>query len=358
MTLAAALTYLREEVRPRAQAIDRDPAVLQLALDGLFDRRLMTVKAPAELGGAGFDAVEFRTFQEEVARASGTLAFLQTQHQSAAAMLSKCDRPEIVPELIESMTTGERRIGVGFSQLRRSGPPIMRAVPTNDGYKLDGEVPWVTGLGFYQEFLLGATEPSGECVFLIVPLENRPGLTVSPPMRLASMESAQTVSVRFEGYVVKEDAILMRRPKNFIAKNDTINISLQGQFLIGCALAGVDVIRQAAIKRGLDFLDAAAARLDSEILECRDAMERSQDSLEPETAPKRLKLRAWAIDLAVRCAHAAIAASSGAANSLDHPAQRIYREALVFTVSAQTTDIMRATIDRLSERSATTEQWG
>jgi alkylation response protein AidB-like acyl-CoA dehydrogenase len=71
---------------------------------------------------------------------------------------------------------------------------------------------------------------------------------------------------------------------------------------------------------------------------------------EEATTEEKLQIRAWAIDLAVRCAHAGVAAHSGAANALSHPAQRVYREALVFTVSAQTTDIMRATLDRIARR--------
>jgi len=61
----------------------------------------------------------------------------------------------------------------------------------------------------------------------------------------------------------------------------------------------------------------------------------------------RLQLRAWAIDLAVRCAHAAVTVSSGAANYSDHPAQRVYREAMVYTVFGQTTPVMEATLARL-----------
>jgi hypothetical protein len=60
-----------------------------------------------------------------------------------------------------------------------------------------------------------------------------------------------------------------------------------------------------------------------------------------------LHLRAWAIDLAVRCAHAAVTVSSGAANYSNHAAQRVYREAIVFTVSGQTTAVMEATLNRL-----------
>lgn len=76
----------------------------------------------------------------------------------------------------------------------------------------------------------------------------------------------------------------------------------------------------------------------------------AQKSADDSTTPERLKVRAWAIDFAVRCAHAAITSSSGAANSIHHPAQRIYREALVYTVSAQTPAVMEATLQRLNAR--------
>lgn len=49
----------------------------------------------------------------------------------------------------------------------------------------------------------------------------------------------------------------------------------------------------------------------------------------------------------LRCANAAITVSSGAANYQDHPAQRVYREALVFAVSGQTTAVMEATLAEL-----------
>jgi len=81
-------------------------------------------------------------------------------------------------------------------------------------------------------------------------------------------------------------------------------------------------------------------------VECKIQTTRAQRG-EDIVTDERLAVRAWAIDLAVRCAHAAVTASSGAANSLSHPAQRIYREALVYTVSAQTTPIMEATLKRL-----------
>ncbi|WP_365672005.1 hypothetical protein [Okeania sp. SIO3I5] len=55
-------------------------------------------------------------------------------------------------------------------------------------------------------------------------------------------------------------------------------------------------------------------------------------------------------NLAQRCAAAVVTVASGAANHKNYAAQRVYREALVYTVAAQTTDIMEATLKNLVRR--------
>lgn len=142
--LAVAETYLREEVAPRAADIDLDPDALGEALNGLCRRNLMALKRPAAFGGPAIDEAGFRQFQESVARYSGTLAFLQTQHQSAVSLIAKGDNERLKHETLPYMADGRRLIGIGFSQLRRSGPPILTATPVEGGYRLDGLVPWVT----------------------------------------------------------------------------------------------------------------------------------------------------------------------------------------------------------------------
>ena len=343
MNANLAIRYLREEVAPRASEIDRDAEALKTALDGMFDQGLMSLKVPKELGGGGLNETEFCEFQIEAARASGTFAFLQTQHQSAAGMLAKCpNAATIVPD----MTYGRRRIGVGFSQLRRKGPPIMTATPCEGGFELNGLVPWVTGYSLYREFLIGATLPNGNGLFAVVPLNNQQGIEVGSPMRLAAMETAQTVQVRFQNYRILDSEVMMVQPPEFIPRNDMINIALQGHFAIGCALAAADSVKASGERRGLSFVVRTAESLYDEIADCRGALESAHE----QPFEERLGLRAWVIELAVRCAHAAITAASGAANDINHASQRVYREALVFTVSAQTTEIMEATLDRLSSR--------
>ncbi|MBS1721174.1 MAG: acyl-CoA/acyl-ACP dehydrogenase [Armatimonadetes bacterium] len=337
-------SYLTQEVAPRANQLDRDPDALREVMDHFWNEGWMALKRPDRWGGPAMDEGDFRQFQQMVARASGALAFLQTQHQSAVSMIAKGDNASLMDRVLPGMDSGLYKVGIGFSQLRRPGPPLMRAELRPDGgLILNGHVPWVTGWTFYDEFLLGASLPDGRCTFCLVPLATGNGITVSPPMQLAAFEAAQTVTVDFVDYPVPPVDVAAIREGDFILRNDMINVSLQGHFAIGNARAGVDLVRAANTKRPNPALDEAAAKLEAEIDRCSDALFESD-------LPKadRLATRAWAIELAGRCAHAAVVAWGGAANSLDHPAQRVYREAIVFSVSAQTPDIMRATLERLT----------
>ncbi|MBS1723974.1 MAG: acyl-CoA/acyl-ACP dehydrogenase [Armatimonadetes bacterium] len=349
--LASAADFLKESVAPHANVMDQDREALRVALSGLCDRGLMALRRPAQYGGPDLGEAEFRAFQEMVARTSGSLAFLQTQHQSAVSLIAKGENEDLKQRYLPLMGDGQKLVGIGFSQLRRPGPPLLRAERVDGGYVLEGEVPWITGFGFYAEVLVGASLPDGVAVFGIVPFVPSDGIRFGDVMRLAAMESPQTVSANLESFFVPDSQVSFTKPSGWIHENDLINITIQGFFAIGCALAGLDVLARAAERRPAEFLMDAHRQLGAEVLECRAAMVRAQDSsTEDMTTEEKLQVRAWAIDLAVRCAHAGVAASSGAANSIHHDAQRVYREALVYTVSAQTTPIMKATLERLARR--------
>jgi alkylation response protein AidB-like acyl-CoA dehydrogenase len=346
--LRMAEEYLETEVAPNANIIDGDEEALGVALQGLRDRELMALRRPVEYGGPGLDETSFRLFQEAVARRSGSLAFLQTQHQSAVSMISKWAKEDLKARFLPRMAD-EHLVGIGFSQLRRPGEPILKAVRVDGGYRLDGTVPWVTGHSYYQDFLVGAALPSGESVFGIVPFVDSAAdggaITFKGPMKLAAMESPRTMSATLTNWLLKDDMTAFEKPAGWLANNDMINVTLQAWFALGCARAGLDIVWKAFESKHASFIESAWQALDSELSRCRTKI--LED--DPDVSA-RLRARAWAIDLAARCAHAGVASSSGAANSIYHDAQRVYREALVYTVSAQTKEIMEATLNRLVDR--------
>lgn len=349
--LELAKSYLQESVAPHATAIDSDSDALKNALMGMGKLGLLALRVPSRWGGSEVSEQTFHTFQELVARYSGALAFLQTQHQSGAAMLVQSQNEVLKREYLPHLGNGQILLGVGFSHLRRKGDPLVIAVPCAGGYQLSGHVPWVTGLGLFQEFIVAATLPDGQAVFGIVPFvetyQDDPGaITFSQPIALAAMTSTNTVTAELINWFLSQERVVSLKPTGWIQENDKKNVLNATSLALGCALAGLDILQAAYSNKRLPFIAQAFEALDREIADCRAAIAQAQQH-HRESLDKRLQLRAWAIDLAVRCAHAGVTVSSGAANYSHHAAQLVYREALVFTVSGQTTALMEATLARL-----------
>lgn len=349
--LEIAETYFRERITPKASLIDRQPDALKEALQEMGNLFLLALRVPKNFGGAGISNDDFHRFQMLAARYSGSLAFLQTQHQSAAYQIALSDNENLKEKYLPYLSQGKILIGVGFSQLRRQGEPVMKAILVEGGYKLDGEVPWITGFGFFQHFIIGATLANGDAVYGIIPFEqidyhSQGQIEFSAPIKLAAMASTNTVSARVSNWFLEKEQVLSIVPAEAIALKDRDNVLYHGFFALGCAQAGLDILEATYKRKKLPFIKRAFDSLQQEVDRCCQSMFAAL-SPESETFEARLQLRARSINLANRCAQAAIIASSGAANSLEHPAQRVYREALMFSVFGQTTAVMEATLHQL-----------
>ena len=341
--------FLRAEIAPHAAAIDRDPEALRMALRQLGDRHLLALRVPQRWGGAAVDGAILREFNERLARYSGSLAFLQAQHQSAGSLLMHSDNEALKQAYLPLMGTGKALVGISFAHLRREQPPL-KAIALDGGYQFTGQAPWITGWGFFQTFIAAAVLPNGQAVYGMVPLQTTEqeggAIVCSEPLALAAMNSTNTVIAELREWTVPNDQVVCVKPASAVATGDRASVLHHSFFALGCARAGLDILATVYQVKQQPFVQAAYDALDRELNQCRHAILAAPS--DPTAFDANVKLRAWAIELAVRCAHAAVTASSGAANSLTHPAQRVYREALTFTVSGQTTAVMEATLSRLS----------
>ncbi|MEW6491559.1 MAG: acyl-CoA dehydrogenase family protein [Cyanobacteriota bacterium] len=344
-------SYLQESVAPLASKIDENPEALKEALQGLGDRSLLALRVPKVWGGAQVSEITYRYFQQLVPRYSGALAFLQTQHQSAAGFLLNSENELLKQQYLPYMSQGQVLVGIGFSHLRRQGNPIVKAIPVEGGYQLEGTVPWVTGFGFFQDFIGGATLPDGRAVYGMLPFvetvqQTGGAIAFSKPMELGAMSSTNTVTATLTHWFLPEERVVFIKPAGAIHENDKKNVLHHGFFALGCARAGLDIVEATYQSKQLPFIQQAFDALNEELNRCQSAMIAAL-APDSQTWEERLQLRAWAINLAQRCATAAVTVSSGAANYRHHAAQRVYREALVFTVSGQTTAVMEATLAQL-----------
>ncbi|VXD21750.1 Acyl-CoA dehydrogenase family protein [Planktothrix serta PCC 8927] len=344
-------SYLKQKISPDANQIDGCSKLLQKAFNGLGALGVLGLRIPHRWGGPQLDAETCFQFQELIARYSGALAFLQTQHQSVAAMLIQSYNTQLQAEYLPRMSQGNAKIGVGFSHLRRLGNPSIIAIPVRGGYQLNGFVPWVTGWGIFEEFVVAATLPDNQSVWGLVPFSEQKigesAIKLSSPMSLCAMTSTNTVTATFTQWFLPEEKVVSIHPVGWMQENDQTKV-LQASFLaLGCARAGLEIVETAFKKTEFSFIQDAFNSLNQELNQCRSQIFAAQNHPQTINTSEKYQLRAWAIELAVRCAQAAVTVSSGAANLNSHSAQRIYREALVFTVSGQTTELMKATLEKI-----------
>lgn len=349
--------WLLDQVAPRAEQLNTEPKILLNAFKGLGDQGWLTLRVPVHKGGQGVSPNIYFGFQFLVARYSGALAFLQTQHQSAANFITNGNNDALHTTYLYDMSSGLRRLGIGFSHLRRPVSPL-HAVSVTGGYRLRGNVPWVTGHGIFEECIIAATLPDGKAIFGIIPLTDQPhnssisnsSINISAPLPLLSMAVTNTVSVELDNWFLPTHQVVDIKPANWLETSDRRGVLKAASLALGCAQAGLDCMTQAIEQKGWRSLTNDRNRLQQAVNDClATCLEQIEcSSLSESDVAYRRSLRAQAIDLAGRCAHGAIAIVGGAANMLTHPAQRIYREALVFTVSGQTPELAQSILTHLA----------
>jgi alkylation response protein AidB-like acyl-CoA dehydrogenase len=340
--------YLKEYVAPHANLMDEDAQILKKALVGMQARSLLSLFIPQEYHGLEIEPEIFSEFQELVARYSGALYFLQTQHQSATRLIVNSENHILKQEILSEIEEGKLLLGIGFSHLRRTGVPAVIAKPTKNGYRLSGEVPWVTGFGFFQAFIVAASSSNDEgTIFGIIPFlnyqENSGEISLGEIMPMVAMTSTNTVIVTLKDWFLPEENVIFRNGSEWISHNDLRSILNTIPGTLGCARAGLDVIQSVMNSKKLPFIMTTYTSLEAEFYQLKEQFK----LVSKRTFEHQLKLRADVINFAARCSYAAVIVSSGASNSKMNAAGRIYREVLVYTVSGQNTAIMEATLNQL-----------
>jgi alkylation response protein AidB-like acyl-CoA dehydrogenase len=328
---------------PNAERVDQSGRVPIENLMALAAANLVDLNTRSE----GFR----RAFIEILCAACGTTYFTLTQHLGCAGQLAACGNPNL-QRFLPEMARGSHWVGVAFGHLRRP-QSMVTATPVEDGWTLSGTAPWVTGWPILSGVIYGAHLPTGEHLYVYSDATKSPAQQPSAPLPLCAMNATETVEVVLNQLFVPQENFIRLSSAEELARGDTKNLVGNVSPMFGVARGALKQLRSIAAKKAsLPAILAAADTLDAELIDCRTQCERLREADKTEASwnAEALAARAWSIELGVRAAHTALAAASGSANSLDHPAQRRFREAMFYTLFQQNNAILSATVARLSHK--------
>ncbi|MFJ8194469.1 acyl-CoA dehydrogenase family protein [Streptomyces sp. NPDC096094] len=328
---------------PSARRVDQE-GVPAGHIEAVRRSGLLGVSAPEEYGGAGAPDPVAREVAEILAGACCSTWFVQTQHHTPVRLLTKAEPGLPARErLLRPLATGELLGGIAYAHVRSASRVQVRATDERGGLRFDGTVPWYTGWGLNDVMLLAGVTEADEVVFAFTEARERPGLRPSPPMRLAALTAARTVSVELDALRVPEDSVVLRTPREEFARVDLPRSTNTSPAVFGVAYAALDLLGDTADERST--ARSLRARLD----EVRARAYALADHPVPhEHVEERLALRTRAYDLLRAATTAAVVAGGGRAMSLDSPAGRLAREGMFLLVQGQTAPVRQAHLAALA----------
>lgn len=364
MLQEAAREFARQEVGPRARAIDEADEFPHDLVRRMHELGLVGMCLPEEYGGAGADHTAYLLAVEEIAAESAVLANINMVQKCYSEFLHRHAPPAMARCWVPAIAAGEKYIAVALTEPNcGSDAGAIRTVARRSGdeYVITGQKQFITMAGVCDATIVFAkTDPQaghrGISTFLVE--ADRPGFVRLPKDKLLGMHGEETGGILLEDVHVPAANRLGAEGQGFrlaMASFETGRVVI-GTLALGIAraamaAAGAYAQERAAFGRpiadfqGVSFpLADMAARLTAARLVLHLAAAR-KDRGEPfgtEAAMGKL----LASDLAMAAATDAVQIMGGMGYSMDMPAQRYLRDAKLTQIYEGTNQIQRVIIAR------------
>jgi alkylation response protein AidB-like acyl-CoA dehydrogenase len=333
---------------PAAQASDQAGTPPVGNIRRLAEAGLLGVNVPVEFGGQGGGMGELGDLFEALASGCGVTTFVALQHMLACSYLARSANNPLKVKWLKELGAGRTFASVAFSQVRRPGPPMVRCVQRGDCYVFDGTAPWSTGWGVARQVVLGGTLEDGHLVFAFVPT-SVPGMTASEPMKLCAMNASSTVTLSCKSVEAPLTDIIKIITREELAKSDQRGMFLIAHLSHGVTRASLRHLASLQAQRPSDAVTGVITRIQSQLEKIKgDAAAWVERADDPEYASRAVRVRAASVSLSLCAAQAAVMASGGTAIALEHPAQRLFREAMLYSLTAQTRDLQSTMLDHVA----------
>jgi len=365
-----------KEVRPRAEAAERDSVFPREVFRILGRSGLLGLPYPERWGGGGQPYEVYLQVVEELARAWLAVGLGVSVHTLTCLPLASCGTDEqrdrwlpdmLGGELLGAYCLSEPQSGSDAGALATTAVRVRGEGDTGgeECYRIDGVKAWISHAGradFYTLFARTSGQPEGRdrasgisCLHVPAATE---GVSAAPAERKMGMRASVTAQMIFEGARVPVDHLLGEEGRGFAIALTALDAGRLGiaACATGLAQAALDLAVGYARERhqfgkpiidfeGLSFMlaDMATAVEASRALYL-SAARRKDAGLE--FGPQAAMAKLLASDTAMRVTTDAVQVLGGYGYVADFPAERYMREAKVLQIVEGTNQIQRLVIAR------------
>lgn len=321
--IATRFAPLIELLSANAALVDRSPTIPSENLAAFAHAGLYGAMAPLEVGGLGVELDDACFLVEHLAAACLTTTFVWLQHFRLLGTLFDPSVPEELRAMLPAVIRGDIKAGVSLGGLL-PGPARLTAKECDEGWRLDGEAPWISGWGIVSELLVTARTVGDDVVSFVMDAHGRDGLSATP-VHLSAMNASSTVTLTFSNVILPADRYVGRQPYA-PGQERREGLRVNGSLALGLTRRCCNLI--------------GPSPLDEELTLARAELDRSD-------AQQILAARAQAAELAIRAAHV-LAVSKGSRSAISGDiAERSTREASLLLVFASRPAIKESLLDRM-----------
>jgi alkylation response protein AidB-like acyl-CoA dehydrogenase len=317
------LEALIQRLSTNANTIDQSGTIPREHFDALAAAGLYGAFAPSSLGGLELTLEQMCGVIEELSAACLATTFVWLQHFRLLAALLDPSTPDALQELLPRAINGELKGGVALGGLL-PGPPRLRALPSTEGWILDGDAPWVSGWGIVDVLFVTARGPDDTVVSCIIDARAQPGLDVTPH-HLTAINATATVRLDFKHFVVEPDRFVNQVPYA-PGREGPESLRGNGSLALGVARRSCALIGSTSLGEELN---------------------QRRDELDTASGDTIHLARARAAEFAARAAHLLAVTRGSSAALVGDVAERTTREAALLLVFGSRPGIKSALLDLL-----------
>jgi len=356
--------FADKEVAPRAAEIDRTDEFPRDLYRRLADLGLLGMTLPAEYGGAGADTLTWTLCQEEIARASASVAHAQLLCTILSELILKEGSEALRRRWLPIMARGEAICVI--AQTEPGGGSDVAGLQTTaqataDGWVLNGTKRFITAATVCDLAVVVATTDrslgrEGIAMFLVEP--GTPGFHRGGKDHVMGLHGVGTGELVFDDCRIPRTALLGSERGGFKRAMESLNIGRVGiaAQALGVAQAALDAALAYAKTRvafgrpiaELQAIQFMLADMSTDIEAARLLVYQAArlKDLGESFAIHASKAKLFASEAAHRTCHKAIQIHGGYGYSKEFPVERYMRDAKLTEIGEGTSEIQRIIISR------------